>query len=700
MRFTLWEFLFTIEKNKLFSSSKKGFMLTFPVVLIGTVAVLLNSILLPFLSPYFPALLSEVISAFCVSIYNATVGCLSLYLGIAVGYYYAQARGVDNILLRLMSVLTGGISFVLLVGGPSAPNFLSYMGVIGVLPSILVSVISVRVFLALTHLISHTHTESSLGVDDNLKVSMLSILPMFLTVFGAMLIQYIAVTVFHVGDVYETLSSFFQMIFVDGSHGLLTGVLFTCFVNLLWIFGIHGGNVMDPISEAFLVPAITDPNAIVSKSFLDIFAQMGGSGATLCLLLALFIGSRSKTTRGIARSSAPMILFNINELVVFGLPIIFNPIMMIPFVLVPLVSLFIAYFATVIGFIPVVTEVVSWTTPIFFSGYLGTGSIHGILVQLLILICGVLIYLPFVKLLDKFQEERELRILNQLIATFRANETAGIYEPMLTRTDALGQTARTMAHQLRLDVEANEVPLHYQPQMNAIDAIVGGEALMRWSYQGQAIYPPFVIALAQEEGILNQLTLQSTETVCQTIQDISRQTGHTLPISLNMSANQLDDTALVKGIIAIVKQTDTIHFLHLELTEEASLYGFHNIDANIRTLYDNGIVVAIDDFGMGQTSINYLKEHTFEYVKIDGSLVSHVLTNPRCSQIITSIIELGHSLHYQVIAEYVSTLEIKQRLMEMGCYLFQGHYYSPAIEKEAFIQYCQKTLDAMSQETE
>lgn len=699
MKFAIWEFLFAIEKNKLFSSAKKGFMLTFPVVLIGTMAVLLNSILLPFLSPYLPALFNTIISNFCVGLYDATVGCLSLYLGIAVGYYYAQARGVENILLRLMSVLTGGISFILLVGGPSAPNFLSYMGVIGVLPSILVSVLAVHTFLSFTDIISRRHKESSLGVDDNLKVSMVSILPMFFTVFGVMLLQYIAVSVFHIGDVYETLSSFFQMIFVDGSHGLLTGVLFTCFVNLLWIFGIHGGNVMDPISEELLVPMISDPNAIISKSFLDIFAQMGGSGATLCLLLALFIGSRSKSTRGIARSSAPMILFNINELVVFGLPIIFNPILMIPFVLVPLVSLFIAYFATVIGFIPVVTEVVNWTMPIFFSGYLGTGSIHGILVQLIILICGTLIYLPFVKLLDKFQEERELRILNQLIATFRTNETAGVYEPMLTRTDALGQTARTMAYQLRLDVEANKVPLHYQPQMNAIDAIVGGEALMRWHYQGQLIYPPFVIALAQEDGILNQLTLQSTETVCQTIQDISQQTGHTLPLSLNMSASQLDDTALVKGIIAIVKQTDTIHFLHLELTEESSLYGFHNINANIHMLYDNGIVVAIDDFGMGQTSINYLKEHTFEYVKIDGSLVSHVLTNPRCSQIITSIIELGHSLHYQVIAEYVSTLEIKQRLMEMGCYLFQGHYYSPAIEKEKFIQYCQKALDTMAQET-
>lgn len=690
MKHVLWEALFAIEKNNLFSSAKKGFMVTFPVVLIGTVAVLLNSIALPLFQGYLPEGIITVFSGFCVSIYNATVGCLSLYLGISVGYYYAKARGVENVLLRLLAVLTGGICFILLVGGPTNGNFSSYMGVIGVLPSIVVTVAAVAVFLSLTDCISQRHSESSLGVDDNVKVSPLSMLPMFVTVFGCMVVQYVAVTVFHMGDVYETLSALFQSLFTQGSHGFLTGLLFTCFVNLLWILGIHGGNVMDPISEELLVPMIADPDAIVSKSFLDIFAQMGGSGATLCLLIALLIASRSKTTRGIARSSALMILFNINELLVFGLPIIFNPIMMIPFVLVPIVSLCIAYVATLVGFIPVVTDVVSWTTPIFISGYQGTGSVNGMVVQLVILLCGVGIYLPFVKLLDTFQEEKELRILNQLIALFRANEAAGVSEPLLQRTDALGQTARTMAHQLHLDVGADVVPLFYQPQMDVNDAIVGGEALLRWQYRGQMIYPPFVIALAREEGIVDQLTLQSAQAVCDTIEAVKGSTGTALHIAMNLSASQLNDTKLMEGIIAIAQKTDAVHQLHLELTEETSLSGFHNITDNIRLLYQQGIVVAIDDFGMGQTSINYLKEHTFAYVKIDGSLVTQILTNERCVQIIASIIELGRSLQYEVIAEYVGTVEIKERLMEMGCYLFQGYYYSPAIPIDAFIAYCKQ----------
>lgn len=688
MKHLLWEFLFSIEKNILFSSAKKGFMLTFPVVLIGTAAVLINSIVLP-LIPGLTAF-TAVLSAFCVTIYNASIGCLSLYLALAVGYYYAQARGVHNILLRLMSVLTGLICYVVLIGGASAPAFASYTGVIGVLPAIVVELLSVSAFLFFSNKMSLYHKELDMGVDDNLKISPSSMLPMFSTIVGVVVLQYIGINLFHIGDLYETLSAFFRMIFSDGSHPLFNGMLFTCFVNLLWVFGIHGGNVMDPISEELLVPLIADPTSIISKSFLDIFAQIGGSGATLCLLLALLIASRSKTTRGIARTAAPMILFNINEILVFGLPIIFNPIMVIPFVAVPLVSLCIAYMATLAGFIPVITEVVNWTTPIFYSGYLGTGSVNGIVVQLVILLCGTLIYLPFVKLLDAFQTEKDLRLLNELIATFRANEEAGVYPPMLNRTDSLGQLARSIAQQLRLDVAANTVELFYQPQMDVDDCIAGAEALLRWQYQGQRLYPPFVVALAREEGVLDQMTLQTVETVCNTINDVTQETGNTLRIALNVIASQLNDTAFVDCIIAIAMQTGTAHQLHLELTEETSLSGFPNINANIRQLHAQGIMVAIDDFGMGQTSIIYLREHTFEYVKIDGSLVKHILDNPRCTQIITSIINLGENLNYQVVAEYVESLAIKEKLMQLGCHLFQGYYYSPALPKGTFIQYCKK----------
>ncbi|MFI3324809.1 MAG: EAL domain-containing protein [Clostridia bacterium] len=693
MRNILWDFLFKIEKNIIFAAIKKGFMLIFPAILIGTAAVLVNSILVPLIQIFFPFLNFTVLTSFCATAYDATVGCISIYLAFSIGYYYAQYRNINNMLLRLMAVVSGVVCFIIFIGGIYSTSFVSYLGVIGVLPSIAIEILAITLFLKITEFIEVHHKSSSLGVDDNLKISLVSILPMLITVFSCIVIKYILNNVFGFGDAYEMLSNFFRQLFVDNNSEILNGILFTAMVNMLWVFGIHGGNAMNAISEEILVPLITDPNAIISKSFLDIFAQIGGSGATLFLVIAIFIVSKSKTTRGIARSASPMILFNINEIMVFGLPIMFNPILLIPFVLVPIISLCIAYIATVIGFIPVVTTVVDWTVPIFYSGYLGTQSINGVIVQLVILICGVLIYIPFVKLLDKFQVEREMRILNELIDVFKEYENSGNLQPMLTRTDALGQVARNIAHQLHDDIVNKRIEMFYQPQLNSKDKVVGVEALLRWKYNGQMIYPPFVVALAHEENILDKMTIQNMSSICDTILQTNKETNQNIHISFNLAAHQLNNIDFIKEIILLAKEKNVCNNLHLELTEETSLIGFTNITDNIKALNKENIIIEIDDFGMGHTSINYLKENHFSYVKIDGSLVKNLLTNDRCSQIITSIIELGNSLNYQVIAEYVETLEVKEKLMEMGCNLYQGYYYSAAIPKDKFIEYCKNNIN-------
>ena len=117
---------------------------------------------------------------------------------------------------------------------------------------------------------------------------------------------------------------------------------------------------------------------------MDNFALIGGSGATLCLLLALLLCSRSSENRRLAWCSLPFGIFNMNEPLVFGLPVILNPILFLPFLAVPVVSMLIAYLATACGFMPVVTSSVTWTTPVPLSGLAISGSINGALVQMCI----------------------------------------------------------------------------------------------------------------------------------------------------------------------------------------------------------------------------------------------------------------------------------------------------------------------------
>lgn len=179
------------------------------------------------------------------------------------------------------------------------------------------------------------------------------------------------------------------------------------FSQVLWFFGIHGSNIIDPVMQAVFVPAV-DANAaaiaaglkatnIVTKSFFDAFVNMGGSGATIALIAAILFASKRKDYRMTAGMSVAPGLFNINESVTYGLPIVLNPLMFIPFILVPLVLTTVAYTFTALGLVPVTSVIIPWVTPPVLSGFLATnGSIMGAFLSGLNFVIAFFIYLPFV----------------------------------------------------------------------------------------------------------------------------------------------------------------------------------------------------------------------------------------------------------------------------------------------------------------
>lgn len=110
-----------------------------------------------------------------------------------------------------------------------------------------------------------------------------------------------------------------------------------------------------------------------------------------------------------------------------------------------------------------------------------------------------------------------------------------------------------------------------------------------------------------------------------------------------------------------------------------------NIASNIELLGASGIQLAIDDFSMGQTSLSYLRSNHFHFVKLDGGLVRQVVENQRSREIIGSIVTLGHSLGFQVIAEFVENEAIEDELLKLGITLFQGYLYGPAVPLEKLL---------------
>ena len=224
--------------------------------------------------------------------------------------------------------------------------------------AILCAIAATALFGAFSRYLPARLRSYSAGMDVQFRVSVSLIVPLCLCLLFFALAGLGMEHFLGVRSINELLSRGMMALFENVPDELGKGVLFVLLTDALWLFGIHGGNVMEPVAQAYFATLDQSSSAIVCKSFVDNFALIGGSGATLCLLLALLLFARSHESRRLAWCSLPFGVFNMNEPLVFGLPVILNPILFLPFLIVPVVSLLIGYAAVACGFMPVVTTTI------------------------------------------------------------------------------------------------------------------------------------------------------------------------------------------------------------------------------------------------------------------------------------------------------------------------------------------------------
>lgn len=197
-------------------------------------------------------------------------------------------------------------------------------------------------------------------------------------------------------------------------------------VPFLWFFGVHGstivGGIMGPILQANSLAntailesgkALTLENGghIVTQQFLDQFMTVTGAGMTIGIVLYMVAFARSAQFKQLGRLSLIPAFFNINEPIIFATPIVMNPIMVLPFILSPMVSGVITYFALYTGIVPLFTAVqVPWTTPPIISGFL-VGGIRTAILQFVVLAIGFFIYYPFIRKVDSLNYKQETEIV-------------------------------------------------------------------------------------------------------------------------------------------------------------------------------------------------------------------------------------------------------------------------------------------------
>ncbi|MFV8772678.1 PTS sugar transporter subunit IIC [Aerococcus urinaeequi] len=182
--------------------------------------------------------------------------------------------------------------------------------------------------------------------------------------------------------------------------------------NFLFTLGIHQSVINGVLTDPLLLVNMNEnmnavangqePMNIINSSFQAVYAQMGGTGGTLALIIAVFLVSKYQPYREVSKLSIAPGLFEINEPMIFGLPIIFNIPMMIPFVLSPVIGALIGYIATVVGFVEPLIVLVPWTTPPLISGFLASGGdLKVVLLQIIILAVTTLFYIPFLKISER-----------------------------------------------------------------------------------------------------------------------------------------------------------------------------------------------------------------------------------------------------------------------------------------------------------
>lgn len=237
---------------------------------------------------------------------------------------------------------------------------------------------------------------------------------------------------------------------------------------------------------------------------------------------------------------------------------------------------------------------------------------------------------------------------------------------------------------LRHEISTASLEVYLQPQYQQLAAkdsrrCLGFEALLRWYDEELGWVPPVeFIPLAESQGLMPDLHRLVLNQVLEAIPKLRRVLSENgARISINVSASQFKYPGFVEDIEARLTATDIPgEFLELEVTESLLIDDIENTAANMERLKRLGLTFALDDFGTGYASLGYLKRLPLNSLKIDQSFVRDMKSGNSDEAIVRTVIALGKSLDFAIIAEGVETEEHLHKLQDMGCFCFQGYYFA------------------------
>lgn len=407
---------------------RDGLILTMPLIIVGSVFLILGFLPIPGYTDFMANTFGDEWLTKLLYPVGATFDIMALIAGFGIAYRLAEKYGVDALSAGAISVAAfllatpynvpftpDGATEAVLVGG-AIPAAL--MGSKGLFVAMIIAMLSTEIYRFIIQ--KNIVIKMPDGVPPAVSRSFVALIP------GALVITIVWLLRLLVEQTdFESLHNIVGIILgkpLGVLGGSLIGSLVAVFlVQLLWSTGLHGasivGGVMGPIwlasmdanRLAFQAGAGELPN-IFTQQFFDIFIYIGGSGATFALVVMMLIRSRSQQMKQLGRLAVGPGLFNINEPITFGMPIVMNPLMIVPFILAPLTLVVVTYIAMSTGLVARPSGIaVPWTMPPIIGGYLAAGNkFSGAILQLVNFLICFAIYYPFFRMWDKqkFAEEQ------------------------------------------------------------------------------------------------------------------------------------------------------------------------------------------------------------------------------------------------------------------------------------------------------
>ena len=383
---------------------RDGMIITIPFTIFGSIFMIIAQLPIPgwanIIKPFAPALNA------CVTV---TFGILALIVAMGISYQAATANKMDP----MSTTAVGTIAFLMAMLNKNLAIDPAQLGSGGIFTAIVICILVVEV---MNFCIKHHWV---ITLPDSVPPAVANSFSSLIPGATALLVVWLIRVVCNI-DINSVITTIFSPLVVGLSSiwGVELAIFLVC---LLWSVGIHGtnivGSIYTPVFLTFLTQNINAvakgqaPTNITSEGFLNFGMTIGGTGAILGLVLCMFT-AKSKRYKAMRNLSLMPAIFNISEPIMFGVPVVLNPTLMIPFILTPMILQFITYFLMKFHIIGMIVAQVPWTTPTIISGFLMTGGDWKAAVwQAIELVLAVLAYYPFFKSLDKqaVKEEQELK---------------------------------------------------------------------------------------------------------------------------------------------------------------------------------------------------------------------------------------------------------------------------------------------------